>query len=371
MVSPAVLDVDQLVQPLGGERPTGEDLRRDPSPTSVYYKVKDCRTTARATERQNQMNGDEQVPVDWKPILMLVPDVLAERSKDLEVAAYFLEALVRETGLAGLRDGFRLVRELVAKYGESLYPEPDEDGVETLVAPLTGLNGEDGEGTLILPIRQVAITDQSSVGQFGTSDYQQALEIERLSGQQRERRVEHGGVTLSDFRLAVSETSAAFFRELLDDTESCLAEHAELVTVLDATYGQFSPPTSNVRRVLEEVRDTIKTVAGDKLALVADAADEATDEATTDAPTGAAAAGAPAPKRELETREDAFKTILKVAEFFRRTEPHSPLSYALERIVRWGRLPLPELMKELIADGSSVTQMFNLVGIDTREDEES
>lgn len=367
MVSPAVLDVDDLVQPLDGERPTGEDLRHDPSPTSIYYQVKDARSTARATERQNLMNGDDAEPVDWKPIIQLAPSVLSERSKDLEISAYLLEALVRENGFAGLRDGFSLVRELVTRYGEELYPAPDEDGIETLVAPLTGLNGEDGDGTLIQPIHGVPITDMTSVGAFSTADHEQALEIERLTPEQRDRRVAHGGVTLSEFTTAVAESTPEFYRNLLDDVEGCLDEYTQLVTALDATYGQFSPPTSNVRHALEEVRDTIKSVAGDKIAVVEEAADDADEETAAD---GNGAAAAAAPKKDtIETREDAFRQILKVADFFRRTEPHSPLSYALERIVRWGRLPLPDLMKELITDNSSVVQMFNLVGIkDSEED---
>ena len=72
----------------------------------------------------------------------------------------------------------------------------------------------------------------------------------------------------------------------------------------------------------------------------------------------------------IENREDAFREVLRIAQYFRKTEPHSPISYALEQIVRWGRLPLPELLKELISDESSVSQMFKLVGIKTAEEEE-
>lgn len=376
MVTPAILDVDQLVQPLSGDSPTGEDLRRDPSPMSVYYQVKDARSAARATERQNLMNGDDAAAADWRPVLTLAPDVLGQRSKDLEVAAYFLEALVREKGFPGLRDGFRLVKELVSAYGESLYPQPDEDGIETLVAPLTGLNGEDGEGTLIQPIRSVAITDRTSVGEFGTADHIQALELERLTPDQRERRVEQGGVTLSDFRVAVGESAPEFYRDLFDDLGGCLTEYGELVAVLDTTYGSSAPPTSNIRKALEEVRDTIKSVAGDKLAALAphDDEPELVSEATGDASAGgsdsANASAAPVKRDVIENREDAFRQLLKVADFFRRTEPHSPLSYALERIVRWGRLPLPELMKELVNDDSAVSSMFKLVGIESRESDD-
>jgi type VI secretion system protein ImpA len=54
---------------------------------------------------------------------------------------------------------------------------------------------------------------------------------------------------------------------------------------------------------------------------------------------------------------------MKVAEFFRRTEPHSPVSYALEQAVRWGRMPLPDLIKDLVSDDTVRREFFRRTGI--------
>ncbi|NJM32313.1 MAG: hypothetical protein HC848_04885, partial [Limnobacter sp.] len=56
----------------------------------------------------------------------------------------------------------------------------------------------------------------------------------------------------------------------------------------------------------------------------------------------------------LENRQQALKQLQQVADFFRENEPHSPMSYAIERTVRWGQLPLIELMKELITDANAL-----------------
>lgn len=372
MASPEVLDFNRLLEPISSDRPAGLDLRSDTSPTSVYYRVKDARSTARAMERQIIMNGDsesDQNP-DWQPVIALAPEVIAEQSKDLEIAAYLIEALVREDGFAGLRDGFRLTRLMVEQFSDDVFPQPDEDGVETRVAPLTGLNGEGGDGTLIRPILMIPVTDNTSVGCFSTADYQQAIELQRAPADARERRIGQGAVSMETFETAVLESSAQFYKELLDDISQCGEEFASLTEVLDQKYGSYSPPASQIRQAIESCKETVETVARDKLATLET---EETTEAPVDAAAGGteAAGGAEATADVLRSREDAFKAILKVADFFRRTEPHSPISYALDRIVRWGRLPLPELLKELIADEGSVQQMFNLVGIKRKEDEES
>jgi type VI secretion system protein ImpA len=65
----------------------------------------------------------------------------------------------------------------------------------------------------------------------------------------------------------------------------------------------------------------------------------------------------------METRQGALATLTRVAEYFRQTEPHSPISYALEQAVRWARLPLPELLSELVADQSTREEIFKRTGI--------
>jgi type VI secretion system protein ImpA len=310
-------------------------------------------------------------PANWRPIIETVPQVLASMSKDLEITAYFIEALVRENGFAGLRDGFRLARELVAQFGDDIYPLPDEDGDETRLAPLTGLNGEGGDGTLIAPVMNIPLTDNTSVGAFGQAHYVQAQDLERSPEEARERRISQGAVSMETFGIAVAETSPEFFRNLLDDIEDTIEQFGQFGATLDEKYGQSAPPTSNIQHTLDACKETVEKVARDKLAMLVPQESELTGEGAEDASGAEPGAAAGEPKAvvgEIRTREDAFREILGIADYFRRTEPHSPISYALEQIVRWGRLPLPDLLRELISDESSVSQMFRLVGIQPTSD---
>ena len=42
-----------------------------------------------------------------------------------------------------------------------------------------------------------------------------------------------------------------------------------------------------------------------------------------------------------------FAHAAQIADFFRRTEPHSPLAYTLQEVVRRGRMTWPELIAAL------------------------
>src|SRR5690606_22160017 len=124
-----------------------------------YHRAKDGRKSARDAENAALFDSDSARPVQaWRDLLATCEAILARQSKDLQVAAWAVEALARLHSFAGLRDGFRLVRELAERYWDDLHPRHDAtDGWLDRVAPIAGLNGVDGEGTLIAPIGMAPI----------------------------------------------------------------------------------------------------------------------------------------------------------------------------------------------------------------------
>jgi type VI secretion system protein ImpA len=345
-------------------------MRDDFSPTSPYHAIKDARSAARAAER-NVVWGDEtpDLRAHWRLVVELGPRILAEKSKDLEITAWLIEGLVRLNGYAGLRDGFRLARELVERFWDVLYPLPDEEGLSTRVAPLAGLNGEEAEGTLIRPILRVPITDDAGERPLTVSDYQQACDVDRLSDpDKRTQRIAQGAASMEMFRRAVSETPLAFFRTLIEDLNGCSAEFGRLCLSLESKCGKdqrgydLAPPVSNVRNALEACRDAIRHLTKDRFPEADEASPEQVDAAlaTIDNSPGRSV-------QRVHSRDDAFRALLQVADFFKRTEPHSPISYALEQAVRWGRMPLPELLTELIPEEAARSHLFRLVGIQPSE----
>ena len=63
------------------------------------------------------------------------------------------------------------------------------------------------------------------------------------------------------------------------------------------------------------------------------------------------------------TREDALRLLSEVATFFRRTEPHSPLSYTLEEAVRRARMSLFDLLTEVVPDADQREGMLLRLGV--------
>ena len=112
------LDVASLLMPFEGVFPCGTDPREDASGQSLYYRLRDARAEARDAERRADGDAGDSgpSPQQWRTVRELATQLLRERAKDLEVAAWLTEALVREAGVAGLTVGATVMRELAAAF---------------------------------------------------------------------------------------------------------------------------------------------------------------------------------------------------------------------------------------------------------------
>ncbi len=369
MALPNILEFDVLLAPIPGDNPVGADLRLDPNPASDYYKLKDARFAARAKERETDAGAEVGNLPEWRTILELAPKVLAEQSKDLEVAAWLVEALLRRHNFAGLRDGFRLVRGLVETYWDGLYPLPDEDGIAAKVAPLTALNGEGGDGTLIQPIRKVWLTDGPEPGPFAAWHYEQAQKLATITDESaRAWHSEAGTATNDQIEASRRATKPQFFLDLVDDLRQCQEEFSALTAAVDKAAGRDSPPTSTIRNTLESTMTIATTLGRDALAAAqtaaaAEAAGEAAGDGVDGATSGTRPGGPGLTVGPIRSREEAFKALLQVGDYFRRNEPQSLVPYVLEELVRRGRMALPDLLNELIQDTTQLKTFYTIAGM--------
>lgn len=367
MLSDAIIDINSLLEPVSDDNPVGIDIRQDTSPSSSYYSIKDARNSARTAERNSMFDGgSSEADENWRKILELAPNILKNDAKDLEIASWYTEALIRRYGFSGLKVGFSIIKQMIDKYWDTLYPLPDEDGIETRVSSLTGLNGEGADGVLIAPIRNAKITEDIQPGPFNYWQYTQALDIQKISDDDsRAEKSNKIGFNIDDFDNVVAGSSDEFFINLKNDVLTCIAEYRDISRMLDEHCGKMdSPPTSNIINALESTLCVIKHVAKYKLPDESSNEEEfnGNDTINQSSPDALSTAG------QIKTRVDAFRHLNEISDFFRRTEPHSPISYALEKAVKWGDMSLSELMKELIPDSSSLNYYGSLTGVRTDEE---
>lgn len=370
-----IIDIEHLLQPISEDNPTGEDIRSDRSPTSDYYTIKDARNNARAAERSSMFDDDVDLLKPWRTVVDVAPQILSSKSKDLEVACWYTEGLIRLHGPAGLRDGIKLIHSLIINHWSGLYPEPDEDGIETKVAPLTGLNGDGGDGTLMAPIRNMSITNEGDYGSFNLWQYQKARDNAKLADDaERSARNEALGFSFDNVEATIQEATPQFYVDLVSTLEETLKDYKALNELLRSECGQDTPPSSNISALLDEVLRNVRFLSKSKLDQVKaeTEAQQASDMAVIEheSQDGATALSTTAQIVSINqatgpigNREDALKRLEEVAEYFRKNEPHTPLAPGIERLISWGRMTVSELMMELLPEDSSRGFFSQLTGV--------
>jgi predicted component of type VI protein secretion system len=65
----------------------------------------------------------------------------------------------------------------------------------------------------------------------------------------------------------------------------------------------------------------------------------------------------------IRSRADAYRQLEGIANFLQSIEPHSPTPYLVRRAVSWGRMPLPELMQEVLREEGDLNRLFKVLGL--------
>lgn len=355
-------DITEMLLPVSTDQPVVGDLRDNIAVDSSYQVLRNARTAARNNERSARNDG-ENSPInhdDWQAILDLVPEILKNQSKDIELVAWYIEALTRKFGFLGLAKGFSLARQLIETYGEQLYPLPDEDGVESQLSSLAGLNGFGGEGALIYPIKAIAITQGDIPGPLAVWQCEQLLEADRITdSEKREAKFKQNGLTKTQLDDILLETETEFLLKTRAGITTAIDEYKQYQQALDTYCGSDPMPTRQILDALENCQKILSYIAGDRFVVEQPIDVNSDNENTMPKDRSLSSNGS------IDGREDALQRLREVANFFRRTEPHSPISYSIDQAIRWSNLPLTELIKELIPDDSARTRYQHLSGIDT------
>ena len=358
-------DIDAVLAPIPGDRPAGADPRDDVSPTSTYFRLRDARAEARAMERQAEAPREDDPtardsgpPAPWRVVRSLSETALRDIAKDLEVATWLMESLVRAAGLRGLATGAAVITGLVERYWDDLYPMPDEDGMETRVGPLAGLSGQSVDGTLMQPLRKTVFFERPDQSPFGYWQYELSKDLAAIADPaKRQRRIDAGVVVFDDMEKEARRADPAHWSALHAELMAAIEAWAAMTAALDAHAGAASPSTSRVRDLLADMEAAASQFTPAKLV--------AAPTLQPGGPTASAAhvlSTAPQPSASMG-REDALRQLGEIAAWFRQHEPNSPLAYTLDEAVRRGRMTWPELVAELMPDEAARNALLVSLGI--------
>jgi type VI secretion system protein ImpA len=351
-----MIDLEKLLSPLAGDSPTGVDLR-GASDDATFVTIDDLRR-----EVDPALDDAGGKAANWPGVARACQQALTNQTKDLQLAAWLCEAAGHTEGFAGVRTGFRLIRELLDRYWDQLHPGASADGVELPVRArwLLWLSSQKG---LLPSLRSIGLLGEGHKREEWLS-WESWLEAQRLEETAAANQARHqemlaaGAVSREKWNAALSVTPPARLQEELEALRGCESELQALDELCEARFGSDEAPAFvDLRGLLSDIREWLDKRVGGGAETVA-----AEQEASASRHAGVAARG-PLAGGTLVTRQDALVRLREVAEFFRRTEPHSPLSHLIERAVRWGGMSFEELLRDVVKSNDALAQVWETLGI--------
>lgn len=360
----SVIDVDNLLQPISPELPCGEDLEYDP----MFVEMEEA---AQGTpERQS---GDTIIPPEephWHEVRSKTLELLA-RTKDLRVAVYLNRALLHTSGLVGMNDGLALLQGLLDRYWEPVHPhlDPDDDYDPTLRVN-TILTLCDPETTL-RSVRETPLVSSRTIGRFSLRD------IDIASGKLTIAHTDNEAppAQMSVIDAAFMDCDSEELRAMTAAVGSSV-EHVKMIEdlVTERVGAAQAPNLAALRTLLKEIHQ----ILAERLSRrgISDTGAEGITEQTAaeEGATGAAGsegiAGVVKPAKsisgEVGSREDVIRLLDKICDYYKRSEPSSPVPLLLKRARRLVALDFMEILRDLAPD--SVAQIETLRGPGGGED---
>lgn len=278
------------------------------------------------------------------------------------------EGLAQREHFQGITFGLLLTEQVLEAFWDTLYPTL-EDGLDERAARLAWLKTTLTDIAGGLPITQ---------GQnFGVLRYDESRHVENLALQNpkaMQAALNEGKINAEIFQRSVVLSDTEHLRTKALQIGASLNACKRLQATVDRLFGHEAPSLASLADMLSRASQLAEKLLKDRgvelhPATVAVAEPEAIFAPTREAgdPMNTPAqTTVPAPMRTTPlTRDEAFTMLAGIAQFFKQSEPQSPVPYLIERAIKWGNMPLEGWLSDVIKDSNVVDNIRDVLG--TRE----
>jgi len=347
-----MINYEQILQPISADFPTGTNIRKDNNEyLQLYLTLKDQRANI-INEENNKFDNSQTLVIDvnsWQEIVSSSESLLSSYSKDLEIAIWILEGLTRLEGFEGLNIGLKIICYLLEKYEHELQPQKNtEESMEIQLASISMLSGKYENGSIIIPIYFGTLLSTTQGHSYNLWSLKKILEDNNKV--KNNYKVTKEIVLQSAELIAIISSSAEeeFFATKLAVTD-CAENINLLCKIINNNFGAQAPNLKNLTNVITYCLNLVNVIAAiieENKNLTAPVTSTKQENAEGDNKDDRSLAAS----TTILDRATAMEVLTTLIKFFRAHEPHSPVSYVLERALNWCDLSLPEVICEMMSD---------------------
>lgn len=207
------LEIEPLLSPISSDQPCGQDL----SFSNEFHAIKIAKTQDDPLLDQGDWVAEPK-QADWHFVEQKSIELLTEKSKDLRLLGWVLEAWSNLYGFEGTAKALELMHRTLNEYWTQLHPEIEEEDLDQRLGLLQGSINH-----LIPLIKQVAIVN---VPAFSLSDYEALLRQKNHLLKQVESYTDDANSSqiLEQFEQSLFNTSKSFQYQNYQHFSAILAE---------------------------------------------------------------------------------------------------------------------------------------------------
>lgn len=271
-----MLDLDTILAPLPGENPAGIDMRYLP----VYDEIKEARRADDLLDRGEWSR--ELKTADWAKVFSLSVEALTTKTKDLQLAAWLLEALIRTEGFQGVEVGLAVLAGFLENFWEHVYPEVEDGDLDYRCGPLEFINDK-----LSGLLKEIPMTDQRVGPGYSWIQWQESVKVgseadtldqwgstDYTKKEARDQLIAEGRLTTEAFAAAVQASSRDFYEQLMQVVQTCLDTFQRLDVIVDEKFGKEAPRISDFKTSLDDCATQIAKILKEKRRLEPDPEEE-------------------------------------------------------------------------------------------------
>ncbi len=305
----------QLLQPITEEQPCGVNLED----TELLASFDAFRLFGQSKALDARPDPDEKwIPKprespEWGQIRDKALEALA-KSKDLRLLAILATALLRTDGVPAFSETLNVASQWLDQRWSQTYPLVDEDAILRRNA----LNCFADPMAVVDALRKTPLVSSRQHGTF-------SLRHIDIATHQQLPDKEEAQVDENQVRAAFASMPVAELAQLHDSVVSAVASLNKIDASMRAAAGSeatpgFDPLTAQLARMTQALRAQLAAHPDSAAASGVDAAAAGSE--------GVSASGV------VKSRQDAIRALDAVADFFKRTEPSSPIPLFLARAKR-------------------------------------
>jgi type VI secretion system protein ImpA len=351
-----------LLSPIPGDEIAGEDIAFAPEVDEIREARREDDTSLTQGEWETALKTAQ-----WPRVMELCEGVLRDKSKDLQIAAWYTEALTKVNGFAGLAFGVKVLDGLITDFWEFVHPAFDPADLEERIGKIEWLNNQ-----LTLVVRNIPLTSKAS-GAYAWLKWEESRQVENLGlkdAEARQKAIDEGKLSGDAFAKAVAASGLSFYEALRSQIREATAVLAGFEMHVDEKFGRDAPSLKDLREALGgcgELTEKMIAKLGGAAPQAASGQDLLGEQQMESSTIEAQTNTQPVAVGSIRSRGDAINALRAVSRYFRANEPHSPVSLLAERAAKWAEMPIESWLSSVIKDESTLRELRELLDVHSVE----